>query len=599
VRIFLWGAFIVLLAALVAGTGGYRLSDTQGARQVRSLENVTAVVEGRAYRTTLPHVFSGLPARTPVTVLLDISPTYGDCLYFKSVYAPLRVWANSTLLYEYGQDGTYPAYMSDPATAVDIVSLPETGSTVHLRLEFLSPTARSSLTIHPLLLGTQANLYRHLCETLGFPFIFSILLIISGIFLLLLALFVVFFERKGMAFHWLGLFSVFAGIWTFGECNLTGLLIRNPTLLYLLAFIGLFSIPVPLLLFGRTVVPFHQKKPLRWLTLLYAAATVAALALQLTGLVPFERSMYVFHILEPLTLCLLTGGILFEMLHYHSPAAKRFLIPTAVLALSAVLEELNYLFHFTYTLSLFFQSGILLFVLSCGVVGGILIRDAMHLKDEEQKLKYEMGLMEYRLEEEKKHQRLLLENQEAVRAQRHDLRHQLAVIRSFSERGDNVRMNEYLDSLVAAIPSEQGRSYCENAAVNAIVSHYAAKAEQAGVEMDIRLTVPERMEQISDSSLCVIVGNLLENAGEACARMTEGRRFIRLRSRLQYGTLTITMDNSFDGRARRQGEAFLSSKRDEVGTGLRSVRAMAEKYGGGASFETDGAVFLSSVYVRI
>ena len=44
-----------------------------------------------------------------------------------------------------------------------------------------------------------------------------------------------------------------------------------------------------------------------------------------------------------------------------------------------------------------------------------------------------------------------------------------------------------------------------------------------------------------------------KNGVEACGRMTGGKKFIRLNSSLEYGVLTITMDNSFDGQARHGG----------------------------------------------
>ncbi len=82
--------------------------------------------------------------------------------------------------------------------------------------------------------------------------------------------------------------------------------------------------------------------------------------------------------------------------------------------------------------------------------------------------------------------------------------------------------------------------------------------------------------------------------------MTEGRKFISLRSRIQGSSLTITMDNSFNGKAIQQKNGkFLSSKRSEVGIGLQSISAIAEKHGGGTRFEADDSVFLSSVYVQI
>lgn len=591
--------FLAVFLALLTGTAGFSIDDMGKNDPLRTFSNVTAELQGKTVSTALPCSFSHLPSRTSVTIALTVTPGEGQLLYVKSVYAPLKVYADGELLFQYGQKGSYPGFMKDPATAVKLVRLPQSDEPIQVRLEYQSPATRSTLTVHPVLVGTQTAIYRHLAATLGFPFLFSALLLLSGVIILLISLFILSFERSGTAFLWLGLFALATGCWTFGECNLTGLFIHNPRLLYLLAFTGLFTLTVPLLHFGMDMVNFRCDAPIRAMTAVIGYSAVAALALQLAGLVPLSRSMYLFHLLEPLALVTFAGHVLYESIRFQSTRARKFLLPMGVLAVFSVLEVVNYRAHFTYILSLFFQIGVLLFVLITSVVGGGFIRDALKLRSDEQRLKYEIRLMEYRMEEQKKHQQLLLENQETVRAQRHDLRHQLAVIRSFSEQDGDRRLTAYLDTLIAEIPSERGRLYCENTAVNAIISHYAAQAEKQGIELSIQLSVPEHTEQISDSSLCVILGNLFENAIEACGRMTEGRRFIRLRSRLQYGTLTIAMDNSFNGRAVRKDGKFLSSKRDEIGTGLQSVTAMAEKHGGGASFETDGLVFLSSVYVRL
>lgn len=119
------------------------------------------------------------------------------------------------------------------------------------------------------------------------------------------------------------------------------------------------------------------------------------------------------------------------------------------------------------------------------------------------------------------------------------------------------------------------------------------------METDIRLVVSAKTEQVTDAELCVIFGNLLENALEACGRMTEGRKFLRLSSTVHLGTLIITMDNSFDGRVKQEDGKFRSSKRDDFGVGLTSIQAVARKRGSDARFEPDGRVFRSSVYVRV
>ena len=79
-----------------------------------------------------------------------------------------------------------------------------------------------------------------------------------------------------------------------------------------------------------------------------------------------------------------------------------------------------------------------------------------------------------------------------------------------------------------------------------------------------------------------------------------GKKFIQLNSSLEYGVLTITMDNSFDGQARQEDGKFLSSKRAGVpGVGLSSIRAVAKAHQGDARFEADGQVFRSSVYAKL
>lgn len=214
-----------------------------------------------------------------------------------------------------------------------------------------------------------------------------------------------------------------------------------------------------------------------------------------------------------------------------------------------------------------------------------------------QRLIFESRLLETQITEQKKHSQLMVEHMAELRRQRHDLRHQLTVIQGLAG-ADNPKLKEYIDSLLNAIPTAP-QVYCENQAVNAIVSHYAALYRKQSVEGDIRLVVPAKTEQITDAELCVIFGNLLENALEACGRMTEGRRFLRLSSDVHLGTLTITMDNSFDGQVKQENGRYRSSKRDDFGVGLSSILAVARRHGGDARFEPDGQVFRSSVYLSV
>ena len=215
-----------------------------------------------------------------------------------------------------------------------------------------------------------------------------------------------------------------------------------------------------------------------------------------------------------------------------------------------------------------------------------------------QRLVFESRLLEMQMEEEEKRSLLLMETVEQTRQMRHHLRHHLTAIQAMAGE-ENSKLRDYIATLILDIPTAV-RDYCENPTVNAVVSHYAARCRQEGIAFTARLTVPAQNENLDDRALCVVFANLLENGVEACGRMAGGKKFIRLNSSLEYGVLTITMDNSFDGQARQEDGKFLSSKRAGApGVGLSSIRAVAKAHQGDARFEAKGTTFLSSVYCRL
>ena len=60
--------------------------------------------------------------------------------------------------------------------------------------------------------------------------------------------------------------------------------------------------------------------------------------------------------------------------------------------------------------------------------------------------------------------------------------------------------------------------------MDAIISHYATICENSGIKLSIKLVVPDTDSRSMDGNLCVIFANLLENAVEACDRMTDGEK---------------------------------------------------------------------------
>lgn len=547
---------------------------------------------------SLPHTLQGLSPRTPLTLSARLLPESGDYIYFKTVYAPCEAYLDGELIFSYGQPGSYPAFLLDPPTQIALLPLPEAGRELTLTLRLLSPSQRSGLTLHPVLTGSANAIMERLFSEMWFTLFFAIILLALGVILWLIAFAVMRFDRAGVSFFWLGLFSLSAGFWSLGECNLSGLCIRNPPLLYVMAFMGMFALPIPLCRFGMAALGLRHWKLLQWACRVMEAAVAASILLQLLGIAAFCKTMYLFHTLLPLSFCVFGGCVLWESIRYRNAAARRFLLPSLVLALFSLLEVANYYFwRLNVQKSFFFQLGVLAFLVLVSILFGFIMKDTFRLRVQNARLSYEVFLMEKQVEVQNRRYRLLSETAGQIRQQRHDLRHHIAVIRGFLESGELRPLSSYLDALAANIPEEQDERLCENEAVNAVAVYYRGAAHKAGIEdCSICLDIPEDTGRVPPGEMCVLIGNLLENAVAAC-QGTE-KPFIRMRSRLADGILTVTLDNRFLSVKPGPDGSFLSGK-PGGGIGLHSIRSVAEKYGGSARFEARDGVFASSVYLRL
>ena len=547
---------------------------------------------------SLPHTFKHLDARTPVTVTTHVSLKADDQIFIKTVYSPAKVYLDGDLIYEFGKAENYPAFMKDPATELYMISTDGYTGDTELRIKYLSPVTRSSLTIYPPIYGAYKSLFFTLLNTYKWSFLIAILELCAGILFVFISILLLYYDKDvcKMIFHF-GFFSFMVGMWSIGECNYTGVLVKNPTLLYLCAFIGLFSQIIPLLHFCKSAVGFKNPRPIIIVAEIITILNILACILQLSGTLAFSQSMYVFHIILPITLCFLTAYIAYEFVHNQNNRAKRLMIPVGILAVASCAEIINYFTKIMSSLSLLSQIGTIIFIVIMGNIMGLNISDMVKMKKENEKLVFDMNLLENSLAEQKRYNTMITRNEEITRKQRHDLRHQLVVIKELA--GDtNPTLTEYLDSLIHSIPHAP-KKYCENKAVNSIISHYGAICASESIALETKLNVPESEDSVLDNDLCLVFGNLIENAIEACRRLDNDGCFIRLSADIRYKTLIITMDNSFDGHFKIRDGKYLSSKRNDFGIGLSSIQSVAQKYGGDTEFVAKNGVFQSSLYFQI
>ena len=191
---------------------------------------------------------------------------------------------------------------------------------------------------------------------------------------------------------------------------------------------------------------------------------------------------------------------------------------------------------------------------------------------------------------EAEHMRQLLEMQYAnyrqseesiavVNRKYHDLKHQIALLRS------GVRDEEklaYLDQMEEEIRQYEAQNKTGNGILDTILAGKALVCQEKGISLNI-VADGEALSFLHPMDVSSLFGNLLDNAIEGASTLPEkNERQILLRVSRQKGFLHIGTENRFAGELRMRNGLPLTTKEDAVyhGFGLRSIKSAAEKYGG-------------------
>lgn len=118
------------------------------------------------------------------------------------------------------------------------------------------------------------------------------------------------------------------------------------------------------------------------------------------------------------------------------------------------------------------------------------------------------------------------------------------------------------------------------------------------VMVDATAIVPQDIS-VSGVDLSVLIGNLLDNAMEACMRLPEQERFIRIYIDIVKKQLYISVTNSMAGRAKKSGGSYLTNKSGSHGLGLMRIDSIVSKYHGFLNRQTENGVFATEVMLPL
>ena len=116
--------------------------------------------------------------------------------------------------------------------------------------------------------------------------------------------------------------------------------------------------------------------------------------------------------------------------------------------------------------------------------------------------------------------------------------------------------------------------------------------------LDCAADLPEQLS-VSDVDLCVILGNLLDNAVEACEKIPPEARFLRVYCAVIKNQLYLSVQNSAKEELDFDERNYISKKRGNHGLGLKRVQVLADRYGGFLNLQNQPGIFAAEVLLPL
>lgn len=300
-----------------------------------------------------------------------------------------------------------------------------------------------------------------------------------------------------------------------------------------------------------------------WLVVLFTYYPAATAAKEMIEDDHFAQTWYVFWILP----------ILFIALNV-------FMVPEeqSILYTGRLLEM-----YFIFGLSL-----LILLLTFCGLflmMANYLNRNA--------RLQYENHLLSMQQE---KYDNLCAAIEDAKMA-RHDMRHHFNQLAALAEAGDLARIKTYLSTAIGRIPVFE-QSFCENRAVDSMLSHYYTLAQQADIPIQIAVDLPKVLP-VDEMDFCLVLANIMENAMEASLKTEQTKRGINVDICNHLNRIVlIRVENTYSFEIQEKNGVYQSTKRKGRGLGIQSVRQLSEKNGGTSDFSYENGIFVAKIMLR-
>ena len=301
----------------------------------------------------------------------------------------------------------------------------------------------------------------------------------------------------------------------------------------------------------------------------------------------------------------LFGTLTYSLLHvFVSPIVAGLCLSLLVIVISVIFINIGKKVSLFYLLVLLVIESVLLF---CGFVFdeyqyifGYLMTLVFVLSENNQsylRKNYEDSCIEYQKKIMNKQIEEVQNIYMTMRGWRHDYHNHLQSIKAHIKLEQYEELIKYLNDLEVDLKDVSNLVETGNVELDAILNAKISLALNHQIKVEYKAVVPEKLT-VKNIDLCVLLGNLIDNAVEACDLMSE-KKFIRLYIGVFKSQLYISVTNSTKELVRKLDEEYITTKRGNHGHGLKRINNIVNKYDGFINRKNEPGVFVTEIMLPL
>ena len=184
-----------------------------------------------------------------------------------------------------------------------------------------------------------------------------------------------------------------------------------------------------------------------------------------------------------------------------------------------------------------------------------------------------------------------------IRGWRHDYRNHIQMMKALAAKDDMAGIKAYLDELDTDLNTVDTVVKTGNAMADAILNSKISLAKSKGIQVKADAFIPVQLK-MSELDLCVIIGNLFDNAIEASMSLPPEQRMIRVYMDMKNTQLYISFTNfTATKKLQKVGNKFHTTKGDGHGFGLVRIDNIVERLDGYLSRNSEDGAFTTEILI--